>query len=152
MKLLSHVRLLVTSWTTAYQAPSSMGFSWQEYWSGVPLPSPYIYHIYIYIYHIYINVHIWVSESHSVMSNSLWPNGLYSSWNSPCQARILECIAPSGLSNSGIEPRSHRLQADSLPAEPLGKPKNTGVGSLSLLQCIFPAQDSNWGLPHYFPV
>ena len=39
-KLLSHVRLLATPWTTAYQAPPSMGFSKQEYWSGVPLPSP----------------------------------------------------------------------------------------------------------------
>ena len=40
VKLLSHVRLLATPWTTAYQAPPSMGFSRQEYWSGVPLPSP----------------------------------------------------------------------------------------------------------------
>ena len=39
MKLLSHVRLLVTPWTAAYQAPPYMGFSRQEYWSGVPLPS-----------------------------------------------------------------------------------------------------------------
>ena len=37
-KLLSRVRLLATQWTTAYQAPPSMGFSRQEYWSGVPLP------------------------------------------------------------------------------------------------------------------
>ena len=36
----SHVRLLATPWTAAYQAPPSMGFSRQEYWSGVPLPSP----------------------------------------------------------------------------------------------------------------
>ena len=41
VKLLSHVRLLATSWTAAYQAPLSMGFSRQEYWSGVPLPSLY---------------------------------------------------------------------------------------------------------------
>ena len=40
MKSLSHVRLLETSWTAAYQAPPSVGFSRQEYWSGVPLPSP----------------------------------------------------------------------------------------------------------------
>ena len=40
VKSLSHVRLLATSWTAAYQAPPSMGFSRQEYWSGVPLPSP----------------------------------------------------------------------------------------------------------------
>ena len=39
-KLLSRVRLLATTWTADYQAPPSMGFSRQEYWSGVPLPSP----------------------------------------------------------------------------------------------------------------
>ena len=38
----SHVRLLETSWTVAYQPPPSMGFSRQEYWSGVPLPSPFL--------------------------------------------------------------------------------------------------------------
>ena len=37
---LSRVRLLATPWTEAYQAPQSMGFSRQEYWSGVPLTSP----------------------------------------------------------------------------------------------------------------
>ena len=40
VKLLSHVRLLETPRTAAYQAPPPMGFSRQEYWSGVPLPSP----------------------------------------------------------------------------------------------------------------
>ena len=39
VKSLSCVRLLATPWTAAYQAPLSMGFSRQEYWSGVPLPS-----------------------------------------------------------------------------------------------------------------
>ena len=41
VKSLSHVRLLATPWTTAHQAPPSMGFSRREYWSGVPLPSHY---------------------------------------------------------------------------------------------------------------
>ena len=36
----SHIRLFVTPWTAAHQVPLSMGFSRQEYWSGVPLPSP----------------------------------------------------------------------------------------------------------------
>ena len=45
----SHVQLCATPWTTAYQAPPSMGFSRQEYWSGVPLPSPMLY-IYLPIY------------------------------------------------------------------------------------------------------
>ena len=40
VKMLSHVQLLATSWTAAYQAPPSVGFSRQEYWSGLPLPSP----------------------------------------------------------------------------------------------------------------
>ena len=40
MKLLSRVQLFATPWTVAYQASLSMGFSRQEYWSGLPLPSP----------------------------------------------------------------------------------------------------------------
>ena len=40
VKSLSRVRLLATPWTAAYQAPPPMGFSRQEYWSEVPLPSP----------------------------------------------------------------------------------------------------------------
>ena len=42
VKLLSCVQLVATTWTAAYQAPPSMGFSRQEYWSGVPLPSPFV--------------------------------------------------------------------------------------------------------------
>ena len=54
--------------------------------------------------------------------------------------------SPGDLPNPGIEPRSPTLQVDCLPAEPPGKPKNTGVGSLSLLQWIFPTQESNQSL------
>ena len=64
------------------------------------------------------------------------------------QARILECVAfpfPGDRPNPRIEPRSPTLQADSLPAEPQGKPKNTRVGSLSLLQGIFLTQELNRG-------
>ena len=67
------------------------------------------------------------------------------------QARILEWVAfpfSRDLPNPGIEPRSPALQADSLPVEPQGKPKNTRVGSLSLFQWIFPTQKSNRGLLH----
>ena len=65
------------------------------------------------------------------------------------QARILEWVvfsSPGDLPNPGIEPRSATLQADPLPAEPQGKPKNAGAGNLSHLQGIFPTQESNWGL------
>ena len=67
------------------------------------------------------------------------------------QARLLEWVAfpiSRDLPNPRIKPRSPTLQADSLPAEPQGKPKNTGVGSQSLLQGIFPTQELNWGLLH----
>ena len=59
------------------------------------------------------------------------------------------CHPPPGdLPNSGIEPRSATLPADSLSSEPPGKSKNTGVGSLSLLQVIFLTQESNLALLH----
>ena len=56
--------------------------------------------------------------------------------------------SPGHLPHPGIKPRSPTLQADSVPAEPPGKPKNTRVGSLSLLQHIFPTHELNWGLLH----
>ena len=98
MKSLSCVRLFVTPWTVAYQAPPSMGFSRQEYWSRLPF------------------------------------------------------LSPGDLPNPGIEPRCPTFQADALTSEPPGKPhelyspwnspgKNTGMGSISLLQGIFPTQD-----------
>ena len=67
---LSHVQLFATQWTVTCQAPLSMGFSRQEYWSGLPFPSP------------------------------------------------------EDFPNPGIEPGSPALQADSLPFEPQGSPKN----------------------------
>ena len=64
----------MTPRTVAHQAPLSMGFSKQEYWSGLP------------------------------------------------------CPPPGDFPNPGIEPRSPSVHVDSLPVEPPGKPKNTGVG------------------------
>ena len=60
----------------------------------------------------------------------------------------MPCPPPGNLPNPGIEPRSPTLQADSLPSEPSGKPKNTGVGSLSLLQGNLLTQELNRGLLH----
>ena len=84
---MSRVQFFATSWSVASRAPLSMGFSRQEYWSGLPFPSP------------------------------------------------------GDLPNPGIKPRSPALQADSLPIEPPGEPKNSGVGGLSLLQGIFLTQE-----------
>ena len=82
----------VTPWIVARQAPVSIGFSRQEYWSGLPF------------------------------------------------------TYPEDLPNPSIKPRSPELQADSLPAETQGKPKSTGVSSISLLQGIFPTQGLNLDL------
>ena len=89
------------------------------------------------------------SESHSVLSDTLQPHGLYSSWNSLGQntgvgsLSLLQGVFQIQWWNPGFT-----LQADSLPAEPPGKPKNTGVGILSLLQRIFPAQELYLDLLH----
>ena len=48
----SCVRLCATPWTVAHQAPPSMGFSRQEYWSGVPLPSPPVQYNNAYIWNL----------------------------------------------------------------------------------------------------
>ena len=75
------------------------------------------------------------SESHSVVCDSCPEFS---------QARTLEWVAIP-FSRGSSQPRDQTqvstLQEDSLPAEPPGKPKNTGVGSLSLLQQIFPTQE-----------
>ena len=57
-------------------------------------------------------------------------------------------MSPGNLPNPGIELGSPALQADSLPAEPQGKSKNTGVSSLSLFQWILLTQESNQDLLH----
>ena len=86
VKSLSRVRLLATPWTAAYQAPLSMGFSRQEYWSGVPSPSPNS-KIDLFTYRNPINNKS-VQFSRSVMSNSLRPHRrqptrLPRPWDSP---------------------------------------------------------------------
>ena len=85
--------------------------------------------------------HFFFPLSFSLVSNSLRPHGLYSPWNSSD-----ENTGTGDISLLEIEPRSPTLQADSLLAEPQGKPKNTGVGNLSLLLRIFPTQESSRGL------
>ena len=67
------------------------------------------------------------------------------------QVRTVECVAMP-LSRGSSQPRDQtqvfHIAGDSLPSEPPGKPKNTGVGNLSLLQGSFPTQESNQGLLH----
>ena len=93
--------------------------------------------------------------SRSVMFNSLQPHGqeptrLLCPWGFSRQKYRSEfpCPPPGDHPNPGIKPKSTTLQADSLPSESPGKPKNTGMGSLSPLQRIFLIQELNRGLLH----
>ena len=90
----------------------------------------------------------------------VWQRNFATPWTIACQASLsMEFSRPEywggqpfpspvDLPDPGIEPRSPTLQADSLPAELQWKPKTIGMGSLSLLQWIFPTQESNPGLLH----
>ena len=90
-KSLSHVRLLATPWTAAYQAPPSMGFSKQEYWSGVPLPSPVLYiRSLLFIYFICSVQFSSVTQSCPTLSNPMDCSLLGSSIHGIFQARVLE--------------------------------------------------------------
>ena len=73
--------------------------------------------------------------------------GLYNPWNSPGQNTGVGIAIPFSryLLNPEINPRSPALQILYQLSQP-GRPKNAGVGSLSLLQWIFPTQESNQGL------
>ena len=88
VKLLSRVRLLATSWTAAYQAPLSMGFSRQKYWSGVPLPSPVYTHM---------HTHIYISVVYTCMG---FPGGSVMK-NLPANAGAASSIPGSGISPGG---------------------------------------------------
>ena len=120
------------------------------------LPQIALFHSFLWLSNIPLCVcsEVKWSGSHSVRSDSLRPHGLQSmEFSRPEYWSILEYItgvfpSPGDLPNSGIRPRSPALQADSLPAEPQGKPKSTGVGSLFLPQQIFLTQESNLGLLH----
>ena len=86
----------------------------------------------------------------SLQPHRLQPDRLLCYWGFSRQEYQsgLPCPPLRDLPNTGIKPRSPTLQADSLPSEPPGNPKNTGVGSLSLLRGIFLIQESNQDLLH----
>ena len=78
------------------------------------------------------------------------PQGSSVHGDSPSKKNEVDCHAllQGTFPSPGIELRSPTLQADSLPSELPGKPKNIGLGSLSLLQGNFPTQESNLGFLH----
>ena len=105
VKSLSCVRLFATPWTAAYQAPLSMGFSRQKYWSGLPLPSPYRHSrdvkinqvwIYNFMWQINLNmIHIWriYSWIENVLNCGVGED-LRVPWNARSNKSILPEISP----------------------------------------------------------
>ena len=145
---LSRVWLFVTPWTGARQAPLSLGFPKQEYWSGLPfpspghLPNPGIKHgsptLRVYslppepprkpnsyscsmlpLLLLSLFSHVWLCATPWTVARQAPLSGRFPKqeyWSG------LPCPPPGSLPDSGIEPRSPTLQADSLPSEPPGKP------------------------------
>ena len=91
VKLLSRAWLLATPWTAAYQAPPSMGFSRQEYWSGVPSPSPPL--SYWVIFNCYKWSEVKVAQSYPTLCDSMDYSLPGSSVHGILQPRILEWVA-----------------------------------------------------------
>ena len=83
VKSLSRARLLVTPWTAAYQVPPSMGFSRQEYWSGLSLPSP--------------------TEDHTQLQN--WRKGIYS----PCLYMVSHTHKPEKVFKLSWNSNFHKI-------------------------------------------
>ena len=95
---------------------------------------------------VWFTLYWWGEVWESYSSWSLgWCLSLCWEWNWKWKWKSVWVAFPfsRGSSHPGIKPRSPMLQVDSLPAEPQGKPKNAGVGSLSFLQQIFLTQESN---------
>ena len=125
---ISRVHLFATPWTIAHQAPLSMGFSRQEYWSRMPcplpgdLPDPGI--------------------QPTTLNSPALACGLFTSsttWEAPCM------LSHSIVSGS-LQP--HRLPQPGSSVDGDSPGRNTGVGCHALLQGIFPTQGWNPGLLH----
>ena len=100
-----------------------------------------------------VSVFLGERESCSVVSNSLGTHGLYPdrllfSWNSPGENTGVGLPITWGSSQPRGRTQDLTISGGFFPSEPPGKLKNTGIGSLSLLQRIGPTQESNWGVLH----
>ena len=124
-------------WTAAYQPPPSMGFSRQEYWRGVPLPSPQLsYFTDFRLFLILPSIHSWQLSS---------PSFLHLPLLQECESRHVADTRDVKVA------QSCPTLCDTIDLySPWDSPgQNTGVGNLFLLQGIFPTHGWNPGLPHY---
>ena len=151
----NRVRLFAILWTVALQTTLFMEFARQEYWSGLPcsppgdLPNPGTEPR---------SPTLQVDSSFFFFSSTslLLPTHLPPPLRTHAQScNPMDCILPGSSVHGLFQARIlewvaiyFSMQVDSLPSEPQRKPKNTRLGRLSLLQQIFPTQESNWGLLH----
>ena len=119
----AQVLSLATPWTIAHQAPLSMEFYRQEYWSGLAFPSPGDLPNPRIQPTSLVSLALAVQFSHSIMSDSLWPHGL--------QHTRLSCPSPISGTCSNAYPSS-QWQVESLPLSHLGSP----LGYLMLCNLI----------------
>ena len=146
----------MTPWTVAHQVPLVLEFLRQGYWSRLPfttsgdLPNPGIKPVSLtslsflplqpwLCVHAQVCLTLWTGAHQAPLSTGFsrqeyWSGLLY--------------LSPGDLPDSGIKPVSLALAGEFFTAEPPEKPKNTGVGSLSLLQRMFLTQELNQGLLH----
>ena len=121
---------------------------WSGGWSSPEFQFHYLFYLrlqvcFIWKTHHFRQVFFFLQSSPlSHIHTTLWGHEKERKWKLLSRVRLFatpRTIQSTGFSSSGSsQPRSPALQADSLPAEPQGKPRNTGVGNLSLLQQIFP--------------
>ena len=137
VKSLSHIRLFATLWTVARQAPLSMGFSRQEFWTGLPcpppgdLPNPGIEPASL-MFPALVGGFFKTSEVKSLSCVQLFGTLWTVAHQAPPSMEFsrqeywsgLPFPSPGDLPDTGIEPRSPALEADTLTSEPPGKPQS----------------------------
>ena len=155
VKLLSHVGLFGTPGTVACQAPLSVGFPRQEYWSGLPFPSPGdlpdpgiepaspalqgdSFTVWAVRESLYVLMCYWFSP----LASKYWSASWSGCRNGESKMRGVSKVSPSQVAKVKVKPLSRAQLWWDFPGE------STGVGCHFLLQGIFPTQGSNLGLPH----
>ena len=136
VKSLSRVQLLATPWTAAYQVPPSMGFARQEYWSGVPLPSPSLFSVTFKSIFMHSCLTLCDPMDFGLQAPlSMWFSAQEYLSGLPCR---LKGIFPVQGSNPHRLCLLH-LQAGSLPLAPPEKPKPalSGFQSVVLAPSVF---------------